>query len=775
LLQASVTYDQGISALTNFNGKLYFFANGSAGDGLYVSDGTVAGTTPVKIIRTNANVLPQRTFILNNRIYFFWSQLGQPTRLWSSDGTAAGTNPIWDLPQGYVQSISPVIDGHVFFGANGQLWRSDGTPEGTVSMWTGSETYNYPGAFAVTDGNLFFVELGYTRRPLYVANRDGTGVTHVNIPSDDGFETGVLDNTLVALGHRVLFNSRTNSSHMDRLFSTDGTGAEPVQFAGGPEGLYYTELSYPVLAGDRAVFLQTSATGSGLWSTDGTVAGTKQILSTRADILSAGLFSAGGKAFYMAQAGAVGLRLIESDGTAAGTRPIHYLATGTSLTYWLIRHVATYQDRIVLRGSSSDGIFQLWSLDPNVPTGSITGNAYYDLNRNGTRERFERYFSGNIYIDLDGNDTMDSTIDATEQIDLNNPYLFDGLPPDSYAIRVAGNQTMTNPASDEYQIDLQPGQNITAADFALSDEGGVGSQTVWVDLNGDGAPHYINEPVMETAADGTYGFVIPAGGTYLVRRDYKYQWRQTNPSGLDGVNVAVTNGEVAKAANIGIVSDATPPRAESGSFDLNQNQLRVDFSENIANLISGALKINNRTTGAEAPSPTLLSFDLATHTALFRLSQSGLPDGDYQAALSSGYGLVDLASNHLVDGFTFVFFILKGDLNRDRSVNIADFITLSSNFGKTNANYADGDLNYDGEVSIADFIDLASKFNTSLPPPAPASASQAPAAESVSPTSVTTELLQQNERETKKHRSISPDWRKPHRLHHRRHRSFHRR
>jgi hypothetical protein len=113
-------------------------------------------------------------------------------------------------------------------------------------------------------------------------------------------------------------------------------------------------------------------------------------------------------------------------------------------------------------------------------------------------------------------------------------------------------------------------------------------------------------------------------------------------------------------------------------------------------------------------------------------------------------------------------FVIPGDLNFDGTVSIADFITLASNFNKSPATYEDGDVNYDGSVTIADFIDLAANFNASLPAPAPAITPQAPAADSVSLTSPTTELLQQNDGETKKHRSPSPDWRKPHRFHHRR-------
>src|SRR5688572_7137710 len=40
----------GINALTEFKGKLYFFANGTQGDGLFATDGTPGGTTAIKIL-----------------------------------------------------------------------------------------------------------------------------------------------------------------------------------------------------------------------------------------------------------------------------------------------------------------------------------------------------------------------------------------------------------------------------------------------------------------------------------------------------------------------------------------------------------------------------------------------------------------------------------------------------------------------------------------------------------------------------------------------------
>jgi hypothetical protein len=194
-------------------------------------------------------------------------------------------------------------------------------------------------------------------------------------------------------------------------------------------------------------------------------------------------------------------------------------------------------------------------------------------------------------------------------------------------------------------------------------------------------------------------------------------------------------------------------------------------------LTGGSWKVSNA--GTLSIQPGIAGADAALRDAVYALVKSGRNGGSWDG---SGIGSTSLPENEtlgvildatVAPAAVLVRHTLVGDLNLDRIVTISDFIDLSSNFGKTNATYADGDTNYDGQVTIADFIDLSANFNASLPAPAPTIAPQAPAAESVSLTSPTTDLLQQNDRETKNHRSVAPDWQ--HRLHHRRHRSFHRR
>jgi hypothetical protein len=102
-------------------------------------------------------------------------------------------------------------------------------------------------------------------------------------------------------------------------------------------------------------------------------------------------------------------------------------------------------------------------------------------------------------------------------------------------------------------------------------------------------------------------------------------------------------------------------------------------------------------------------------------------DGDYRLTIPGGT-LPNQSAAYQYD-----FFVLAGDVNRDRQVSFVDLITVAANFGKTGATAAEGDLNGDGQISFVDLIQVSSKFGNLLPPipvaaPAPlaAAASAAP-------------------------------------------------
>jgi murein DD-endopeptidase MepM/ murein hydrolase activator NlpD len=172
-----------------------------------------------------------------------------------------------------------------------------------------------------------------------------------------------------------------------------------------------------------------------------------------------------------------------------------------------------------------------------------------------------------------------------------------------------------------------------------------------------------------------------------------------------------------------------PPGVFSAEFrDVRAPQrLSFAFTHNVSASLSAADLMVERLGPGGGPVAVLEpTYDMATNTATFAFAGI-LPDGNYRATLLAAgvlNGNTPMAANVVVN-----FFVFAGDLNHDRTVSIADFITLASHFNKTDATYLDGDLNYDGTVSIADFIDLASKFNTTLAEAPPLAAPQAAAAQ----------------------------------------------
>jgi ELWxxDGT repeat protein len=179
-----------------------------------------------------------------------------------------------------------------------------------------------------------------------------------------------------------------------------------------------------------------------------------------------------------------------------------------------------------------------------------------------------------------------------------------------------------------------------------------------------------------------------------------------------------------------VLPDATAPRATGHAFDAPAQALRVTFSENVSGTLDASdLALTNLTTGQTVPAVSVtVSFDAATRTASFTfpgLARGALPDGNYRATLPAG-SLADRWGNAMAGPAAFDFFVLAGDINRDRAVNGTDFAILAGNFGKTGMTFAQGDLNGDGRVDGSDFAILAGNFGKSLPAP-PAAATVAAA------------------------------------------------
>ncbi|MEM7809383.1 MAG: hypothetical protein AAF561_14840, partial [Planctomycetota bacterium] len=165
--------------------------------------------------------------------------------------------------------------------------------------------------------------------------------------------------------------------------------------------------------------------------------------------------------------------------------------------------------------------------------------------------------------------------------------------------------------------------------------------------------------------------------------------------------------------------DRRSPESVASSFDFDTAQaVTFAFDEDVsASLSTGDLQLIDLDTGL--PVAALVALDIAPDgfSASWTIAANGLPDGNYRATLAAG-DVEDAAGNPLSIDASVDFFVLAGDANRDRTVNLADFGVLRSNFGSTSAVFSDGDFNYDGRVDLADFGLLRAQFGTVLATPA---------------------------------------------------------
>jgi hypothetical protein len=201
-------------------------------------------------------------------------------------------------------------------------------------------------------------------------------------------------------------------------------------------------------------------------------------------------------------------------------------------------------------------------------------------------------------------------------------------------------------------------------------------------------------------------------------------WTQTAPAAGGPLRVTLAAGQEVAGRNFGAHSDDTSaPEVRSASFDHDAAppRVRLVMSEAVGGTLApGDLRVENVETGAAVDASLIaVTYDRATHTATFTFPGypgGRVPDGNYRAVLTAG-SIADEAGNPLAADYTFDFFVLAGDINRDRRVDGTDFAILAGNFGKTGMTYDKGDLNGDGAVNGSDFALLAGNFGRSVPAP----------------------------------------------------------
>lgn len=324
-----------------FNGKLYFAGNdGTNGYELWESDGTASGTQLVKDINPGSPSSDPNDFaVVGNVLYFTAATATSGRELWKTDGTNMGTVQVADINPGAGSSspaqLTPNGSSINFVADDGthgaELWTSDGSVGGTSlvhDIYPGSGSSLIEGIAVLNNGTLIFsaVDGTHGREPW---SSDGTTTQLI-----DDFASGTTNsnpNYITSMGMYVLFEMDADAAPGE-LWRSDGTlgGTTLVRDIHTSPGVG----SYPrylAKVGTECFFFANGGTGAtGLWRSDGTNSGTvfvEDILVNSA--AERPIVEHGGMACLTAtNFGQSNVELWVSDGTSSGTSIVVDLANG---------------------------------------------------------------------------------------------------------------------------------------------------------------------------------------------------------------------------------------------------------------------------------------------------------------------------------------------------------------------------------------------------------------------------------------------------------------
>ena len=264
--------------LQAFGNKLLFQAETQQhGVEPWISDGSTAGTHLLKDLRAGgSSSFPSHFLPVGTRAFFFTKTSGSLYTLYSTDGTSSGTRPVAPLglkkePLGGIQLVR--LGTQVLFPnrdpKNGlEPWISDGTLTGThiladlLPKQVQVQSSN-PFAFESLGDKVYFAAVDPKKEGLYASDTTPGGTRLIASPTSI--------RKLYPSGDRLLWIHQKGFKTLMAFAKDQGKTLEVfTSKLGQLEGLY------PL--GNRWVFFEKIfIKGTGVWVTDGSKAGTKQL------------------------------------------------------------------------------------------------------------------------------------------------------------------------------------------------------------------------------------------------------------------------------------------------------------------------------------------------------------------------------------------------------------------------------------------------------------------------------------------------------------------
>ncbi|MEO8614526.1 MAG: ELWxxDGT repeat protein [Luteolibacter sp.] len=294
--------------LTSAGGSLYFKGNdGQAGFELWSSNGTSGGTGMVKDLQGTRDghegIYPGGVGAWGDQFVFYGNDGLSGAEPWTSDGTAAGTRILADVrpgPEGSEPTRFTAVGGKLYFSANDgvhgdELWRSDTSGTALIQDINPGSGGAYIGALTPFGDRLAFKAENQTESGLWVT--DGNDAIEVK---------GTWGNHIAPFGGGLLFTA-SDPAHGEEPWWTDGETTRLVKdlSPGSPNSspAWFTRV------GNEVYFEAYNGAGFRLWRTDGTESGTTQVAGWQGPGGIYPMVAVGNRLFFFEEKGTTGLKL----------------------------------------------------------------------------------------------------------------------------------------------------------------------------------------------------------------------------------------------------------------------------------------------------------------------------------------------------------------------------------------------------------------------------------------------------------------------------------
>lgn len=323
----------------------------------------------------------------------------------ASDGTAGGTVT---LTEGSASPTAAVLGGLLYFGldagpAGRGLWRTDGSPAGTRELELGlTEPFSsFIEPHRVGGSLLLFGEMGFSRSPWRL-----DPVSLAAVPA----EPRGRSLQVVAENGSILFAEETDSGMRPLLASAPATLIDlPISlFDGGRFGA------------DGLLYFSDAGPGKKIWASDGTAAGTRELID-----FSPGWLPCGGSSYVPCLQGS------PLDITPSGDRVFFSELEGYLYSAWVWEKGRPAARRLPFRNASpiaplAGGKALLRSLDPDgfwISDGTDAGTRLLFATPAGSAVGFSRLVGDKLYFQLasDGdNELWASHLESGETVRLSS-------------------------------------------------------------------------------------------------------------------------------------------------------------------------------------------------------------------------------------------------------------------------------------------------------------------------------------------------------------------